>query len=55
VQGEFLLPLNELKYVIENITQPYSTREGKFIIEEMEVDFQGDLMSTVKIKGYKLD
>lgn len=55
VEGEFNMPLNILYYVIDNITQPYRTRHGKFIIEEMEVDFQGDLMGNVKIKGYKLD
>lgn len=55
VEGEFMLPLNELYYVINHITQPYSTRHGKFIIEEMECDFQGSQMGLVKIKGYKLD
>lgn len=55
VEGEFMLPLNELYYVINNITQPFRTREGKFIIEEMEIDFQGELMGLTKIKGYKLD
>jgi len=54
VEGEFSMPLNELYYVINNITQPYSTRHGKFLIEEMECDFEGDRMGTVKIKGYKL-
>ena len=55
VEGEFMLPLNELHYVINHITQPYSTRSGKFIIEEMECDFKGSQMGLVKIKGYKLD
>jgi len=54
VEGEFAMPFNELYYVINNITQPYSTRHGKFLIEEMECDFQGDLMGNVKVKGYKL-
>lgn len=54
VEGEFMLPLNELIYITSNITQPYSTRHGWFIIEELECDFKGSQMSTVKIKGYKL-
>ena len=54
VEGEFLLPLNELNYIIRNITQPYSTRHGKFLIEELECDFKGDQIGTVKVKGYKL-
>lgn len=54
VEAEFMVPLNVLSYMIENITQPYSTRHGKFIIEEMECDFRGEEMSTVKIRGYKL-
>jgi len=54
VEASFMLPLNELVYVVANITQPYSTRHGKFIIEEIECDFQGAIMGTVKISGYKL-
>jgi hypothetical protein len=54
VEGEFMPPLNELHYVINNITKPFSTRNGKFIIEELECDFKGDQMGMVKVKGYKL-
>jgi hypothetical protein len=54
VEGDFMLPLNELVYVINNITQPYSTRHGKFIIEEIECDFKGELMGLVHVKGYKV-
>lgn len=54
VEGEFMLPLNVLQYVINNITQPYRTREGKFIIEEIECDFKGELMGLVRVKGYKI-
>lgn len=55
VEGEFNLPLNVLQYVINNITQPFSTRHGKFIIETMSCDFQGDQMGVVQIKGYKVE
>lgn len=55
VAGEFLLPLNELYYIINNITQPFSTRHGKFIIEEMECDFQGTQIGVTTIKGYKVE
>jgi len=55
VEGEFLLPLNELYYIINHIAQPFSTRQGKFIIEEMECDFQGEQIGVTTIKGYKVE
>jgi hypothetical protein len=54
IEGDFRLPMNELYYLINNITQPYSTRNCKFIIEEMECEFKGGMMGDVHVKGYKL-
>lgn len=54
VEAQFMIPLNVLVYIINNITQPYRTRHGKFIIEELECEFQGNLMGLVKVKGYKI-
>lgn len=54
VEATFRLPANIIYYIINNITQPYSTRHGRFIIEEMECDFSGPNIGNVTIKGYKL-
>jgi len=48
-------PLNMLSYVLNNITSKFRTREGEFIIEEMETEFGINQIGVTKIKGYKLN
>ncbi len=54
VEGQFQLPLTELYSITNNITRKYHTQEGEFLIEEMEVEFKGDLMGPVTVRGYKI-
>lgn len=53
VNCEAHLPLNMLSYVINNITGKFRTREGEFIIEQLETEFSINSIGTSKIKGYK--
>jgi hypothetical protein len=54
VTGEFDLAVNELIYVIENITKKFSTSEGEFVIEEMETEFSLNRVGKTTIKGFKI-
>ena len=54
VNAEFDLPLNVIDYVKNNIYEPFSTKKGKFIIEEMEVEINLNTIGTTNIKGYKV-
>lgn len=53
VSAEFDLPVNVLRYVIENICQKYRTREGEFIIEEMRTSISVNAIKATQIKGFK--
>jgi hypothetical protein len=48
-------PLNMIDYVLRNIYKKFRTREGEFIIEEMETEFSINQVGITKIKGYKLN
>lgn len=54
VTAEFELPLNMINYLVENITNKFRTREGEFIIEEMECEFGMQQIGKTVIKGYKI-
>jgi hypothetical protein len=53
-EADFQLPLNVLVYINENITSPFRTDEGAFIIDEMETEFGLNVIGKTKIKGYKI-
>lgn len=54
VTAEFDLPLNMISYLVDNITGKYRTREGEFIIEEMECEFGMNKIGRTTIRGYKI-
>jgi len=54
VSCEAHFPLNMLSYVLSNLTSKFRTREGEFIIEEMETEFGINQIGVTKINGYKL-
>lgn len=54
VEGDFDFPLNVLHYLINNITDKFRTRNGDFIIEEMDIEFGVNKIGKTHIKGYKL-
>lgn len=47
------IPLGELSYIINNITQPYRTRSGSFIIKKLSVPFKGSIMGEVEMEVIK--
>ena len=47
--------LNQLDFVLRNIYKKFRTREGEFIIEEMETEFGLDQIGITTIKGYKIN
>lgn len=49
----FDMPVNAIKHIIENITEPYRTREGEFIIDELEVTFGLNSIGKTTIKVYR--
>jgi len=55
VSCEAHFPLNMLSYVLSNLTCKFRTREGEFIIEEMETEFGINQIGVTRIKGYKLN
>ena len=55
VECEAMLPLNVIDYVISNIPYKFRSREGEFIIEEMECEFGLNKIGNTQIKGYKDD
>lgn len=55
VTCEAHFPLNMIAYVLNNITSKFRTREGEFIIEEMETEFGINQIGVTKIKGYKIN
>ena len=54
VTAEFNLPLNMISYLTDNITGKFRTREGEFIIEEMECEFGMNQIGKTVIRGYKV-
>jgi hypothetical protein len=54
VSAEFDLPMNMLYHIKENITGKFRTREGEFIIEEMEVTIGMNSIGRAKVRGYKI-
>jgi hypothetical protein len=54
VEGSFILPVNVISYIVNNITGKFRTRHGEFIIEEMETEFSTTMVGVTKIKGYKV-
>jgi hypothetical protein len=54
VEGSFDLPLNVLYYVVNNITQKFSTVHGEFVIETMETEFGANMIGATRITGYKI-
>lgn len=55
VEAEAHFPLSMLAHVVENIYRKFRTREGEFMIEELETEFGLHEISTTKIKGYKMN
>lgn len=53
IEATFDLPVNVLISMVENITEPHRTREGEFIIEEIEVTLGMYSIGKAKLKGYK--
>lgn len=51
--GTFDMPVNVLKHIIDNITEPYRTREGEFIIDELEVTFGLNAVGKTTLKVLK--
>lgn len=54
VVAEFDLPLNMISYMVDNVTRKFRTREGEFIIEEMECEFGMNRVGRTTIKGFKI-
>lgn len=54
VEAQFNFPLNVIDYVKNNIYEPFRTSRGKFLIEEMEVEFGLNEIGVTTIKGYKI-
>lgn len=54
VEGRFMLPMNMISYVKNNITSKFRTRHGEFIIEEMETEFAVGMVGVTHIKGFKV-
>jgi hypothetical protein len=48
------MPLNAIDYMRRNITSKFRSREGEFIIEEMETEFGLNRIGETKLKGYKV-
>jgi hypothetical protein len=48
------LPLNVIDYIRRNITSKFRSREGEFIIQEMETEFGLNKIGDTKLKGYKV-
>lgn len=53
-EADFNLPLNVLVYLIDNITSKIRTREGEFIIDEIEVEISVNIIGKTRIKGFKI-
>ncbi|WP_297092188.1 hypothetical protein [uncultured Draconibacterium sp.] len=54
VVREAQLPLNVIANIKENITSKLSSKEGEFIIEEMETEFSLNSIGATVIKGFKI-
>jgi len=54
VTGKFNLTVNSLDYVLRNFYKKFRTKEGEFIIEELEVDLGVNAIGVTTIKGYKV-
>ncbi len=55
VECEAYFSLNVLDHVIHNIYKKFRSREGTFIIDEMETEFGMNMIGKTRIKGYKMD
>lgn len=54
ITTEFALPVNVIVMVTDNITSKFKTKQGEFIIEEMETEFSLDSIGKTRVKGYKI-
>ena len=55
VYAKFDLPVNMLWYLIWNICKKYRTREGEFIIDQLDFDVDLQKISDVEVKAYKVE
>ena len=51
--GTFDMPVSAIAHIAENITEPFRTREGEFIIDELEVTFGLNAIGKTTLKVYK--
>lgn len=54
VSGEFYFPVSVLSFVKNNITEKFATREGTFLIKDIEVEISLYHIGVTKIEGFKL-
>lgn len=54
ISGEFNFPVSVLSFVKNNITSKFMTREGTFLIKDIEVDISLYHIGVTKIEGFKL-
>jgi hypothetical protein len=54
VTGEFDFPVGVLSFMKNNITSKFMTREGAFLIKDMEVEISLYHIGKTKIEGFKL-
>lgn len=54
VSANFQLPMNMVTHTLENITEPFSTDDGAFLIEELQITFGLHAIGKTEIKGYKI-
>jgi hypothetical protein len=54
ISGEFRFPVSVLSFVKKNITSKFMTREGTFLIKDIEVDISLYHIGVTKIEGFKL-
>ncbi|WP_372775669.1 hypothetical protein [Mangrovibacterium sp.] len=54
VEAVFNMPINAILHVANNITGKFSTREGEFIIDEMDVEIGFNSIGKTTIRGYKI-
>lgn len=47
------IPVSELYYIMNHITDPYRTRSGNFIIKKLSVPFKGSVMGEVEMEVIK--
>lgn len=54
ISGEFRFPVSVLSFVKNNITSKFKTREGTFIIKDIEVEISLYHIGVTNIEGFKL-